>query len=294
MNAFFATNQRLRSVRLPDGVYLDSHRVFLQKTATPDGLYPGRKTHKPDIYYTLFGLRSLALLGSKQTVSQETLHRLSRDVPSDMPHLYALIASLAMLAPAEPELLRKPLRMLASLRSGDGFRRTEENTPSLYATFLGLLALREAGGDIQSAETDRLMDFVLRHATPDGGFSSLQNAKTGMTSQTAAAIAILDRLDRLDRIDRDRVIRFYQTQQDPDGGFFAGDQAPIPDLLSTFTACVSLHILDSMDRVETEKALDLIQHLQCPGGGFSATLMDVSPDTEYTYYGLATLTLVLS
>lgn len=271
---------------------LDTHRSFLREKESPKGGFYGRGEFE-DVYYTFFGLLCQRILGMEHSSAEKTASYLGRFNFPDIPHLYTQIASLNILQAENPHIFSRAKEQILSLKAEGGFCRIANEKPSIYDTFLAMLSLNELEYEFKSEEQDEIIDFVLQHQTPDGGFSSLIESKIGTTNQAAAAIAILFNLDELDRLDRDTVCGFYRNLKHRDGGYYAGPNIPAPDLLSTYTSCLALSVLTRADEIDKEKIIDFVLPLQNPDGGFIGSFFDIIPDTEYTYYGLGLISLIL-
>lgn len=270
---------------------LGSHRLFLRKMESPKGGFYGRGGFE-DVYYTFFGILNQRILGMEHKSVEKTASFLSSFNFTDVPHIYTQIASLNLIQAESERIFSKAREKILSLKTKGGFRRAQDEEPSIYDTFLAMLTLYELGYEFETAEKEMITSFVLQHQTPDGGFSSLINSKVGTTNQTSAAVAILFYLEELDRLDRDTVCGFYRSLRDSDGGYYAAPNIPAPDLLSTYTSCIALTAMDLPDEIEKERILDFVLTLQYPDGGFIGSLFDELPDTEYTYYGLALISLI--
>jgi len=72
------------------------------------------------------------------------------------------------------------------------------------------------------------------------------------------------------------------------GSFMAIHQAPIGDLLSTAVSLYALDFVKADLRALKPDCLNYVDSLYADGG-FCATELDVSPDVEYTFYGLLAL-----
>ena len=79
--------------------------------------------------------------------------------------------------------------------------------------------------------------------------------------------------------------------QSDEGGLTANTRIPFADLLSSFTGLLTLADLEASDRVNVEAITRYALSMQMSAGGFAGFSLDQTSDVEYTFYGLATLSL---
>ena len=276
---------------------------FLLAQQNEDGGFSGREGPS-DIYYTSFGLRGLAILGSlDDTVAAAACEflrsRLSQQ--ESIVDFYCLIYAARLLdAVADQRVLPKDdpswqdavSRMLQELRRDDGgFAKGAEGTvSSTYHSFLALLCYELI--DRPVADPQRLVDFFLSQQMPEGGFREIRVSRRPGTNPTAAAIAGLKILDHVDDDIRQSTVDFLLDMQGDEGGFCANTRIPFSDLLSTFTSLLTLADLEALDAADLDAARRFASSLTTDAGGFLGAGWDEVCDVEYTFYGLGTLALL--
>lgn len=290
-----------RSADLPE-VIRTRHRHWLMRQQRSDGGFAGRSGDS-NLYYTGFGARLCAVLWSEVKDPWLAIIRyLSRQLETinsvtdlaSAATIYGLVRvlvdeSLAQLV-MEP-LRRRAKEILANLRRADGgFAKSQlSGFGSTYATFLAINVMNLL--DIPFDDREKIVQFVCTQKRSDGGFAEIPHALQAATNPTAAAVSVLADLGALDRIDGNNVAQYLCQMQRYDGGFAAGPFAPVSDLLSTCAALSALWIL-GMHPTVAASIKPFVHSLESQQGGFRGNLLDDQPDVEYTFYGLATLSLL--
>jgi geranylgeranyl transferase type-2 subunit beta len=279
------------------------HRDYLLSVQNSDGGFSGREGGS-DLYYTSFGLRGLACLGSLRgdACDRAAVFLRSRLLqPAAVVDFMALLYSARLVhAAGGPDVLSEhsgewPARVAAALESfrkpdGGYGKATEGAAGSTYHTFLVALCYELIG--LALPDPDRVVNFVRTRRRDDGGFVEVAPARRGGTNPTAAAVAILNMQGAMDAATSDAVKDFLVAMQSDDGGLRANDRVPVADLLSTFTAYLSLSDLAADDRVDREALHHFVTSCDAPSGGFHAGFWDEAADVEYTFYGLGTTALL--
>ena len=290
-----------RSADFPE-VLRAKHRHWLMQQQRHDGGFAGRAGDS-NLYYTGFGARLCAILWSDVKDPWVAIMRyLSTQLATidsvvdlaSAATIYALVRVLIdeSLAQQVVEPLRHQAeRIFVQLKRADaGFAKSEHSGfGSTYATFLALNVMNLL--EIPFDGREKIVEFVCNRQRSDGGFAEISHARQGATNPTAAAISILADLDALDNIDTTRVAEFLCQLQRDDGGFAAGPFAPVSDLLSTCAALSALWIL-GLSQGFTDRVKSFVLSLENPEGGFRGNILDDHADVEYTFYGLATLSLL--
>ncbi|MCA9150732.1 MAG: geranyl transferase [Planctomycetales bacterium] len=283
----------------------DRHARFLREQLRADGGFAGREGGS-DLYYTGFGLRSLAILGELDDEiaarAREFLRsRLQRE--ESIVDFFSLIYGAKLLEAANGDDLFADQatdwadavsKFLLSLRRTDGgFAKGAAGTASsTYHSFLVLLCLQLI--DRPLPEPDRLVEFILSQACDEGGFREIRVSKRAGTNPTAAAIGVLQILDCLHDATRNHTVQFLCEMQTDSGGLRANTRIPIADGLSTFTGLWSLNNLNPDAPVDWQAAGEYIASLENSDGGFHGAEWDLACDVEYTFYGLASMALIQS
>jgi geranylgeranyl transferase type-2 subunit beta len=279
------------------------HRAYLLAAQNADGGFSGREGGS-DLYYTSFGLRGLACLGSLDGAARDRAAgflrgRLSQ--PAAVVDFMSLLYSARLvLAAGGPDVLSEhsrdwPTRVAAALESfrkpdGGYGKATEGTSGSTYHTFLVGLCYELIG--LPLVEPDRIVSFILSRRRDDGGFVEVGPARRGGTNPTAAAVAVLMMLNSLQPATADAVTEFLVAMQSDDGGLRANDRAPVADVLSTFTGLLTLSDLRAADRIDIAAIRQFVASAESSAGGFRGGFWDEATDVEYTFYGLGTAALL--
>lgn len=233
----------------------------------------------PDLYYTVFGLESLAAiqvdLPTDLTIAY--LRRFGGGEALDLVHLACLARCWANMPPDSLDERCRGL-MLDRLAALDRDQR------SVYSCFIAAGAYQDLG--LAPPDPTEILTTIKSFGTADGAFSNQRSASAGSTPATAAAVTLIRYLGATPP---SSAARWLFARCHADGGFFAAPTTPIPDLLSTATA---LHALvgmqESIERVK-EPCLDFVDSLWTNRGSFHGSWADDALDCEYTYYGLLAL-----
>ncbi len=289
--------------RLP-GELIGRQADYLAACQRPDGGFAGREGDS-DLYYTSFALRGLALLGRLEgdVASRAGDYLKSRLTgQASLIDLLCLIYSAKVLeasagenvlAAAGPEHGERLGALFDTyLRSDGGYARTAEGqSSSTYYTFLVLSARQLLGQHVVDPEAT--VSFIRSRRRPDGGFVEISPMKTSGTNPTAAALVVLRILGALDDVTRGDAIEFLAELQTDEGGLAANGRVPLADLLSTFTGALSLIELEALDEIDAYGAAQYALSLAGDQGGFRGGAWDGGTDVEYTFYGLASLCLLV-
>lgn len=279
------------------------HTQFLLAKQQPDGGFAGREGAS-DLYYTSFGLRSLAILGELHgEVAEQAATFLQTKLSGheSVVDFLSLIYSAKLLETAAgidifaaaPDGWRETVaQTLHTLRRDDGgyAKGAEGMASSTYHTFLVLLCLQLIEQPIPEPES--MVKFLLSQESEDGGFREIRASKRAGTNPTAAAIGALRILEALTEEIIEGTLDFLVEMQNDEGGLRANTRIPIADVLSTFTGMLTLTDLDALHEIDSEDALRYVQSLEQPSGGFFGAAWDEVADVEYTFYGLGSLALL--
>lgn len=279
------------------------HAAWVRACQRPDGGFAGREGES-DPYYTAFALRSLWVLGELDEAIavrageflRERLKR--RDSVID---LISLIFAAAILEMATGEIViadddtrwrDNVAGLLSSLRCDDGgFAKTPEGRAgSTYQTFLSVLCFELM--EVPVPETDRIAEFLQSQKHVEGGYLEIRVAKRAGVNPTAAAIGTLKTLGLLDLAEQTDTIEFLSEMQSDEGGLTANTRIPFADLLSSFTGLTTLVDLEAADQISLSRLKSYAESMQCPTGGFVGFALDQTADVEYTFYGLAGLSMI--
>ncbi|MEW4452550.1 prenyltransferase/squalene oxidase repeat-containing protein [Bremerella sp. JC817] len=279
------------------------HSRFLLGKQQPDGGFAGREGAS-DLYYTSFGLRSLAILGELHgSVAERAAAFLKtrlaghESVVDFMSLIYSAklletAAGIDIFADASADWRRSVADTLNALRRDDGgyAKGPEGMASSTYHTFLVLLCLQLIQQPIQQPES--MVTFLLSQESDEGGFREIRASKRAGTNPTAAAIGALRILDSLTEEIIDGTLDFLVDMQNDEGGLRANTRIPIADVLSTFTGMLTLTDLEGLDEIDQNDALTYVRSLEQDNGGFFGAAWDEVADVEYTFYGLGSLALL--
>ncbi len=275
------------------GQLTDSTDLVAEFTAgqiNRDGGFRGR-THKSDLYYTVFGIESLIAVGAPLD-SNPVLRYLDgfADGKSlDLVHLACLARCRANIHPpeqAEHKLNEKIAHRLEFHRCSDGGYSNSMGAArgTAYACFLALGAYQDLKLDIPNPAG--LIECILSLQKPDGAFANNVTVQTGSTPATAAAVTTLHYLNCPPPAPS---LQWLLDRSRATGGFLAAPVAPIPDLLSTATAIHALSLAKTpLDSIK-QPTLEFVDSLWSTEGAFAGNWLDETLDCEYTYYGLLAL-----
>lgn len=301
------------TIRLGTGVeflpaeFRQRHTDYLLKAMKPDGGFAGREGGS-DLYYTGFGLRSLAILGE---LYGETAEKAAEFLNGQIANHTTVIDLLSLIYGAKlveaaagcevfksagPDWQANVANFLNQLRRDDGgfAKSTEGFASSTYHTFLVVLCLELLGSTVESPE--KIVEFLLsRRDDEEGGFREIKASKRAGTNPTAAAVGTLKILDALDEESIEGTIDLIAEMQSDDGGIRANSRIPLSDLLSSFTGLLTLDDLDAAHEVDLNKLHQFAYSLEVKeSGGFQAVSLDPAHDIEYTFYGIGTCALLAS
>jgi geranylgeranyl transferase type-2 subunit beta len=279
------------------------HAAFLLASRHPDGGWTGREGG-PDLYYTGFALRGLAVLDAlTDDVAAPTAAFLRRalDGSAQVIDFFSLLysclllqisAGIDVLAGAPSDWPDRVDQLLARFRSPDGGygKAPGAASGSTYHTFLVALCYQLLQRPLP--EPDPVAKFVMTRRRDDGGFVEIAPMRRSGTNPTAAAVGLLQMTGAMTEPVRRGVVDFLAGLQNPEGGLRANTVAPLADLLSTFTGAWTLAEFDSLDRIDRPQALKYVRSLERPDGGFHGGVWDGGFDVEYTFYGLGALALL--
>ncbi len=279
------------------------HAAYLLEAQADNGGFAGRKG-AADPYYTGFALRGLALLGRLDNETAARAGRFLADrLGQQMPNvdfISLIFAALLLEVTAGIDIFTQTGRerrelvaeTLGPMRRDDGgyAKSNRSRQSSTYHTFLASLCRQLVGLPLEA--TERTVELVRSRHREDGGFVEIAQANQSGTNPTAAAVGLFSILDAFQPDMQDAAARFLARMQNAEGGLRANDRIPLADLLSTFTGLVSLVDLDRLDAVDPRAARQYVTRLDSPRGGFLAGSWDETVDVEYTFYGLAAMSLL--
>lgn len=285
-----------------DSSLRDQHSQWLAAQQREDGGFAGREGES-DPYYTAFALRALWILdaldpniGGKAAtfLRQRLTHKES------IIDLISLIFAAAIVELAVGEVVisdddhswrENVAKLLSTLRTDDGgFAKTPEGRAgSTYQTFLSLLCLQLI--EVPVPDVAKIESFLNSQRHPEGGYLEIRAAKRPGVNPTAAAIGSLKTIGTLNPNEHRDTADFLAEMQSDEGGLTANTRIPFADLLSSFTGLLTLADLDSLSEVNVEAVNRYALSMQSPGGGFVGFALDQTADVEYSFYGLATLSL---
>ncbi|MCR9117052.1 MAG: terpene cyclase/mutase family protein [bacterium] len=299
------------TIRLATGVAalgeerIERHANYFLNQQKADGGFGGRMTEEAsDLYYTAFGLRSLAILGRLYDEPAERAAGYLRSRlqgQESIVDFLSLVYASAQLEAASglqvfadaPDGWRESIAAkLEELRRPDGgyAKGLEGKASSTYQTFLVLLCLELIEQPMPDPE--KAIEFVLSRRHEEGGFQEIRVSKRAGTNPTAAGIGCLKILGGLNEDISEETIDFLLDMQTDEGGMRANTRIPIADVLSTFTGMLTLQDLGAADELELDEVEKYVQSLELPAGGFHAAAWDEQHDVEYTFYGIGCLALL--
>lgn len=291
-----------------DAVVRSRHGDWLADQQRDDGGFAGREGDS-DPYYTAFGLRSLWILDRlDETIARRAGEFLRsrmqrRESIVDLMSLIfgaaicELAAGVVVIDDEDLTWQQNVAGLLNQLRTDDGgFAKTPEGRAgSTYQTFLSVLCFELL--QVEPPDIDKIATFLASQAHVDGGFLEIRAAKRAGVNPTAAAIGTMKTLGLLDRMDHRATIEFLTEQQSDEGGLSANTRIPFADLLSSCTGLITLvdlagHHDDALNSLSLSRLKAYAMSMQAPEGGFFGFALDQTADVEYSFYGIATLSLL--
>jgi geranylgeranyl transferase type-2 subunit beta len=285
------------------------HADFVRARQQPDGGFVGREGDS-DLYYTSFAVRSLALLDALDEPVTRPLAEFLRGhdwrrlgVIDLMNWLWLALtvelnSGISLIGEdagrSSDEWADQIAARLESVRSPDGgyAKSPAGASGSTYHTFLVVLTYEMLGR--LPPRPGALTQFLYDRQRDDGGFVEIAPMRRSGTNPTAAAAAVLQLLDALDDDIRQGVRDFLREVRSDEGGIQANSRIPFADGLSTFTALLTLQDLQLVQPDDEPRIRNYVEaNLEFPTGGFRAASWDEAADVEYTFYGLATLALLV-
>ncbi len=285
----------------PDRLRRHGHWTLGQMNA--DGGFSGREGPS-DLYYTGFGLRTLALC---RMLSEETAARVERFLLQKMQDRVGLVDFFSFifsamllkgacgsgpLDQADSGWVERVEQELEQLRRPEGGYAASDQSAlaSTYHTFLVLLCRQAIGS--REPQPQQVVRFLLSQQREDGGFVDQRVMFRSGVNPTAAAVESLRILEALEQPVAEGAAAFLAARQTLEGGLAANTRIAIADTLSTFTGLWTLAQLDALDRVDLDQVASYLREIELPAGGFLAAVIDQQADVEYTFYALGTLALL--
>jgi hypothetical protein len=259
---------------------------FVLSRIKEDGGFRGR-ADKTDLYYTIFGIQCLAVLGRDSALGPVRTYVAGFRADSlDFVHLSCLARCLAALGEGVKKDVALAIgRRAGDFKTGDGGYSVKPGAThgSAYACFLALLTCEALGVEIPGRKG--IVACVNGLKSRDGGYANEPNLPMGTTTATAAACLILTSLgEKVDPSVGDWLLARLSG-----GGFLGTPDSPVPDLLSTATALHALSILKRSQTDIADSCVDYVESLWQDGGGFCGSRFDPIADCEYTFYALLSL-----
>jgi len=259
---------------------------FIADRLAPDGGFRGR-SDEGDLYYSVFALGALVAL--QAAIPAERLvpwiESLGDGASLDLVHLACLARCRAVLSVHDARIDKAILDRIESHRSRDGGYAESPDAASAtaYGCFLAAGAYQDLGASVPDPQSVAGSLAPLRR--PEGGYGNSPEMP-GASVPSTAAVIILQR--HLGRRGDESAAAWLKGQFRPYGGVGAWPGAPASDLLSTAVALYALRTAGvELDDIR-EACLDFVDSLWSRGG-FHGCGADLTPDCEYTFYGLLAL-----
>jgi len=232
-----------------------------------DGGFKG-KSDDSDLYYSVFGIESLEVLGARfpEGTVERYLASFEGGESLDFVHLACLARCWANLKKRKlPDIWRE--QIIDKLNKS----KLEDSPDSAYRAFLAICAYQD-----------------LKEPLPDKQALLSCTANNGpLVTPVLAARAVA--LKYLEKKIPEELVDSLMSAHDEKGGFCVAKAAPLPDLLSTATALFALNELcHPLDQIQ-DACSDYVYSLWSSAGGFKSMAVDNTLDCEYAYYGLLAL-----
>ncbi len=260
------------------------HVDYLRRCQCADGGFADRAGDS-DLYYTVFGLESLGVLGAADAAvrskARSFLESARLTDATDLVELSSYARCWVSLGDVSPAVRDDVLGRLEAFRCATGGYAQIPGAArsNLFGTFIAMGLLEDLEAPLPD---DEIVDCIGAMRCESGGYAADAEWLVPSVPSTAAAACMLHSLgERLD----DAAAAWLLGQQF-DGAFRAVEGAPVGDLLSTG---VSLHALQLLGVDCSELAgpcRAFVNSMRAEGGGFRGTIFDNQPDCEYTFYGL--------
>lgn len=254
-----------KSIDMLDQKTLHELITFVVWNQTSSGGFAD-KAGKSDLYYSLFGCYLAEALNIPQLIpplKKYVNEQIQRD---DIRGISLYCAAILHAKLWENESLPPELKQkIAAEMQESGSRE------NLYSNFISLISSYYLGNYVGLYRIRKQLQTI--------------DMQTNLPCPVTAAHLVLQYCFGKPTLElEERMHSFYRG----DGSFRAIQQAPVGDLLST---AVSLYALDFVNTDLRPIKPDCLQYIDSLyiDGGFCATELDVSPDVEYTFYGLLAL-----
>ncbi len=284
---------------------------FFLSQQQADGGFCGRAGGS-DLYYTVFALRGLAILGCDDEPMTERAAKYLRGQLQQSVSIIDLISLIfaarlleswrgfSVFADVANGWVTSVAELFEKLRRADGgYAKTHEgHASSTYQTFLISLAYELL--ELPLPEPARATEFLLGQQRDDGGFVEIGVMRRSGTNPTAAAVGGLLVLQSqvgqpllTDQLSKE-VANFLLDNITDEGGLRANTQIPIADLLSTYTGMQTVRDVGGWGDVDIDATQKFVKSLEQPTGGYIAAAWDEVEDVEYSFYGTALRGLLLA
>jgi prenyltransferase beta subunit len=250
---------------------------FLRSQIHDDGGFRDR-AGAGDLYYTAFGIESLAALKAEWSTDTLDTYLRAFGTGSELDFVHQCCLARCWTDLDNPPDFTRLAQHIEEHRTRDGGYNaaTGEDTCTAYDCFLALGAYQDLNRPMP--EPDRFISAInmMAHDTD----------QPRLTPILAATIALCCELNQSVPAS---LIDDVMSCRRSEGGFVAAPKVPIPDLLSTATALHALQTAGADLAAIREPCLNFLDTLWSEQGGFCGSAMDNTIDCEYTYYGLLAL-----
>ncbi len=250
-----------------------------------DGGFRGRSAES-DVFYTAFSVDCVLAAGGNVPAGRVAgyLDAFGDGEGLDLVHLASLARCRSRLSGTAGDGARSAamLEHVEQARRADGgYASARGAQGSAYGCFLAWMAREDLGeGPPDAAGVARCLAAL---ASADGAYGNARGMAAGTTTATAAGVTLLARM-------REPVpseaTAWLLARHDAGGGFYAAPGAPVPDLLSTATALFALTEAGAPVAGIRRACTAFVESLWDDAGAFAGSPADLTPDCEYTFYGL--------
>lgn len=263
----------------------------MQAARQADGGFSGR-AGASDLYYSVFAAGILRAVDDPDTIRTQPAYLAAQGdgAECDLVHLACLARLRAEAGLDDPVVTQAIAAQLHGYAyPAGGFSQTPNpDHATAYGSYLAFAAYQDLG--LELPDRDGLMAAIEGCRSSDGAYANEPDQEHGLTAITAGIVALRCHCGLpIEAATRDWIMARAHRQ----GGFMASPLVPVPDLLSTATALTALAHLEADLGPLTQPCLMFLDALWDSRGGFRPHAFESAVDSEYTWYGMLCLGILL-